>query len=231
MNLAELNRKLIELAARRVRSGDLTERGLARMCSMSQPHMHNVLKGIRSLSNDTADRLMQALGLGIGDLLWSDAGDGALEIRTVPVVRHRIGPGNGALLTLFRGAMPFPAPQLTGLVNPVAARLAPDLVMPRALAANDLLLLDQNPTLRAAVPSGWLWVVAETEGLRVRYLRMGGTLLYVATELTLHEPRKWQPVALRGRNILDIVRARIVWISREMETETDGQAEPAGDCD
>ena len=231
MNLAELNRKLIELAVRRVRSGDLTERGLARMCSMSQPHMHNVLKGIRSLSNDTADRLMQALGMGIGDLLWSDCGDSSLDTRTVPVIRHRIGPGNDARLTLFGGAVPFPAAQLKDLVNPVGARLGPDLVMPCALAANDLLLLDQNATLRAAVPSGWLWVVAQTEGLRVRYLRMGGTLLYVATELTLHQPRQWQPVALQGRNILDIVRARIVWIGREMETEPAGQAEPAGDGD
>ena len=34
----------------RIHNGELTERRLARMIGMSQPHMHNVLKGARNLS-------------------------------------------------------------------------------------------------------------------------------------------------------------------------------------
>ncbi len=231
MNLGEINRKLIELAARKVRSGDITERGLARRSGLSQPHLHNVIKGIRSLSNDTADRLMLGLGISVNDLLWSDSSENPTDIRTIPVVKCRIGPGNDANLSVFRGAAPFTAARLTGLVTPVGALLAPDLVLPAALAAGDMVLLDQNRVLRAGIQAGRLWVVAEPEGLRVRYLRMGGSLLYVANELTLADPRMWQPVPLQGRNILDVVRARIVWTSREIEAETPGPPDPSGDRD
>jgi hypothetical protein len=35
----ELQKKLVDLARERVRAGEVTERGLARMCAISQPHM------------------------------------------------------------------------------------------------------------------------------------------------------------------------------------------------
>lgn len=231
MYFHELQRKLIDLARERVRAGEVTERGLAKMCSVSQPHMHNVLKHVRAFSNESADRLMRALDIGVPDLLWRAPGTEDINIRAVPIVRNRIGPGTDAVFTVFRGHMPMPEWLLKGLVDPVAARLAPDLVMPRALAANDLVLLDQNPAVRIAPGGGGAWIVADATGLRVRYLRMGGTRLYVANETTLEDPGKWQSLPLQGRNILDIVRARIVWIGREMETEPAGPSDPACEGD
>lgn len=105
------------------------------------------------------------------------------------------------------------------LVDPVAARLGPDLVMPRVLAPHDLVLLDQNPEVRAAPGADGLWVLCEGNRLRVRYLRLGGTRLYVVDETTLADPQRWHSIPLQGRNILDIVRARIVWMGREMEKQ------------
>jgi hypothetical protein len=221
----ELQGRLIDVARRRVRAGQLTERRLARMCGVSQSHMHNVLKNIRALSTGSADRLMRALDIRVSDLLWRVSTEPDAGVRAIPLIRNRIGPGTDAVLTEIRGHFPLPQSLLKGLVDPLAARLGPDLVLPRTLSPHDLVLLDQNPQLRSAPGGGSVWVVAEGAGLRARYLRMVGTRLYVANEVTLNDPQKWNSIPLQGRNILDIVRARIVWMGREMQA---GPAGPAG---
>jgi hypothetical protein len=223
--IEELHRRLLETARQRIRAGEVTERKLARLCGLSQPHLHNVLKEIRSLSTESADRLMRALNLTVVELLWRTPEiDGA--IRAIPIVRNRIGPGTEIGLTNFRGFVPFRESQLRSLVDPVLARLAADLAMPKAFAPNDLVLLDQNPEVRRH-PSGTLsWVVATDMGLRVRYVRLGGTKVYLPSEATVDDPPRWEAVSLHGRDILDIVRARIVWISREMEAPQAGSHGP-----
>lgn len=221
MYFRQLQGRLIDIARMRVQSGELTERGLARICGVSQPHMHNVLKNIRALSIDSADRLMQALDIRTPDLLWQASSESDARVRAIPILRHRIGPGNDTALTAIRGHFPLPASTVANLIDPVAARLGPDLVMPGVLATHDLVLLDQNPRFRSMPGGNGLWVVSEGDRLCVRYLRLGGARLYVVDETTLHDPRKWHSISLQGRNILDIVRARIVWIGREMETEPD----------
>jgi hypothetical protein len=223
----ELHGRLIDVARERIRAGRLTERGLARMCGLSQPHMHNALKNIRSLSLGSADRLMQALDIHAADLMWRVSTELEVAVRAVPIIRSRIGPGADASFSVYQGYIPLPQSLLKGVVDPLAARLGPDLVMPEALAAHDLVLLDQNPQARAAPGGRTFWVVSEGDGLRVRYLRMGGTRLYVANEVTLEDPPKWNSVPLQGRNILDIVRARIVWMGREMEKTPAGPGDPA----
>ena len=55
-----------------VQNGELTERGLARMIGISQPHMHHILKGARGLSVETADRILAKLKISVLDLLEGD---------------------------------------------------------------------------------------------------------------------------------------------------------------
>jgi len=43
MNFMDLQQCMIRIMRERVHSGDLTERGLARLTGISQPHIHNVL--------------------------------------------------------------------------------------------------------------------------------------------------------------------------------------------
>ncbi len=228
MQIQELISRLVETARLRVQQGTVTVRRLARLCGVSQPHMHNVLKDNRSLSPESADRLMQALGVSVAELLWRYPNEAESEVRAIPVIRQRIGPGSDANLALFRGYAPFPGSLLAGLVRPVAARLGPELILPALFHGNDLLLLDQNEELRAHPAGGRCWVVAEEAGLRIRYVRLGGSRLYLASEATVHDPRAWDSVQLQGRNILDVVRARIVWIGREVETEDVRPAGPVG---
>ncbi|HKD05277.1 MAG TPA: hypothetical protein VKB79_05170 [Bryobacteraceae bacterium] len=214
--MSELYERLIDAARQRVRSGAMTERGLARLCGMSQPHMHNVLKSFRSLSIESADRLLHALDLTIPALLFSLDRETDASIRIIPMLRARIGTGAAASLTAFRGFMPFPSAQAALLVDPVVAQLGPDLVMPAALKPNDYALLDQNPLLRRNPGGGGIWVIEENGILRPRYLKLGGTRIYIADEITLRDPPKWEPVSLERRDIREIVRARIVWIGRNL---------------
>jgi hypothetical protein len=194
---------------------------MARMCGISQPHMHNVLKKIRALSTAASDRLMRALDISISDLVWRVSAESDADVRAIPILRNRIGPGTDAVFTEICGHYPLPQSLLRGVVDPLAAWLGPDLVLPKLLAAHDLVLLDRNPRFRQAPGGNFAWVVSEGAGLRVRYLRLEGTGLRVANEVTLEDPRKWQSIPLQRRNILDIVRARIVWIGRKMEKEPD----------
>jgi hypothetical protein len=219
VRIEDLYERLVDVARQRIRAGELTERGLSRMCGVSQPHIHNVLKSIRALSPGSADRLMEALGVTLPELVWRSGSEDGSGVRVVPIVRNRIGPGVEAVLTSWRGFMPFPRKLVDPLANPVAAQLAPDLVLPAMVAANDFILLDQNPEVRAKPRGESCWVVAEQAGLRVRYVRLGGTKLYIANEATVRDPRQWEAIPLHDKEITEIVRARIVWIGREIQSQ------------
>jgi antitoxin component HigA of HigAB toxin-antitoxin module len=69
VNFRELQRRLVAHLRRLVRSGDATERGLARLTGVSQPHMHNVLKGKRLLSLEMADQIVAQLDLDLLDFV------------------------------------------------------------------------------------------------------------------------------------------------------------------
>jgi hypothetical protein len=153
---------------------------------------------------------MEALGLQFSDLS-TQPGSG---FQAVPIVRSHIGPGTDAVLTSTLDHIALSQSLLKDLVDPVAARLAPDLVLPKPFQAHDLVLLDQNPRLRAAPDAGSIWIVSEGAGLRVRYIRLGGTRLYVVNESTLDDPPKWNSIPLQATSFLNIVRARVVWMSR-----------------
>jgi len=72
MDFTRLQCRLLAHLRDRVRSGELTERGLARRTGISQPHIHNVLKGERLLSIGAADKILRALRLDLLELLEPD---------------------------------------------------------------------------------------------------------------------------------------------------------------
>ncbi len=219
MHIEDLYDRLVDVARQRIRAGELTERGLSRMCGLSQPHMHNVLKNIRTLSAGSAGRLMDALGVTLPELVWRFRDEDASAVRVIPIVRNRIGPGIEAVLSSWRGFMPFSKGLVEPLSSPVVAQVAPDLVLPSAVAANDFILLDQNPEVRSRPGGEKCWVVSDGSGLRIRYVKVSGTKIYLANENTVADPRQWQAIPLQDRDITDIVRARIVWIGRQLEPD------------
>ncbi len=69
MYFHDLQRRLVSHLRTLVRSGVATERGLARLTGISQPHMHNVLKGKRLLSLEMADQVVAQLRLDLLDFI------------------------------------------------------------------------------------------------------------------------------------------------------------------
>jgi transcriptional regulator with XRE-family HTH domain len=65
MTFNDLEQRLLDELRRRVRSGAATERGLARLSGISQPHLHNVLKGKRILSMEKADTVLRRLQIDV----------------------------------------------------------------------------------------------------------------------------------------------------------------------
>jgi len=78
-----LQLRVIAHVQERVRRGDVTERGLARLTGISQPHLHNILKGVRVLSPHMADLILRQLHINLLDLLEPDES----------AARHRTGGG------------------------------------------------------------------------------------------------------------------------------------------
>jgi hypothetical protein len=71
INFQGLQTRLVVHLRHRVRSGEITERSLARVTGLSQPHLHNVLKGKRFLSVGKSDQILHQLHLDLMDLIES----------------------------------------------------------------------------------------------------------------------------------------------------------------
>jgi len=69
MTFRDLHQQLASNLRARVRGGEITESGLARLTRVSQPHIHNVLKGKKVLSPKMADQIMSHLRMHVLDLI------------------------------------------------------------------------------------------------------------------------------------------------------------------
>jgi hypothetical protein len=83
LGFAELGSRLIQFVASRIRNGDYTERGLARILDVSQPQLHNVLKGARPLRPDLADHMLRYFQISVLDLAYSSELTAQIAIRGV----------------------------------------------------------------------------------------------------------------------------------------------------
>src|SRR3954465_13989160 len=101
ITFSELQHRLMEHLRARVRNGELTERGLAKLAGVSQPHIHNVLKGVRCLSPELSDSILVHLRISLIDLLdraqiakYSGVDSAEFyETCYIPVLTEPIGPG------------------------------------------------------------------------------------------------------------------------------------------
>jgi hypothetical protein len=199
----------------RVRNGEITERRLARMTGVSQPHVHNVLKGVRALSPALSDRVLVELHMNIQEL-WSSEGN--RPAYSAPFAVDPVGPRNPYPRELFRGRHPLPPSHAQGLGRPVVFQLAPDPSMEPDLRPNDLILVDQSEAVRRAPDYSSIYLLHLGGWGLARYVRWEPGRLYVADAKTRETPALWQSVRLEEQDILKVIRGRIVWIGREMET-------------
>jgi hypothetical protein len=216
---------LLSEVRRRVASGEFTERGLASEIGVSQPHLHNVLKGARALTPAVADALLTRLKLSLRDLLI--APEEAAGLGQVPELSGLLGPGLPFPDTdhpLLRHT--FAASLLANLRRPKVARLADDDALPPEFLPGDLVLLDFDPRYRVR-PSAGFWYAADFDGgpaVRRARIESGGLYLNSASGLPV------TCISMANKHMLDVLRARIVWLGRQMERlETPARpAEEAG---
>ena len=69
LDFQELQRRLVAYLRESVRNGEMTERRLARITGISQPHIHHVLRGKRGFSIMAADQGLRTLHNDLLDFL------------------------------------------------------------------------------------------------------------------------------------------------------------------
>ena len=228
VGFCELQRRLVEHLRLQVRNGLWTERALARLTGVSQPHMHNVLKGARELSTSLCDVIMMHLNLSIHDLLTSkEADDLAWPSSTfayVPVLDGLVGPGypwphRCSTATRQRVSRDIVA----GMLQPIAARLADDPEMSPLFLAGDIAIVDQRIPSRRVITPDSLYLLHEAGCGVIRRLKRVERVLYVVSEVSQNRPADWRRITLNDLPILQIVRARVLLTPSENAWE----AQPA----
>jgi len=218
--------KLLSYVRNQISNGELTERGFARLIGISQPHVHNVLKGVRKLSPKIFDQTLKYLHLSLLDLVPSQELEAHLRSRRlpqrsaqVPFLNRPIGPGMPwpAGLNLNK-KFPLPFASLTAPANLVMARLIADQAMRSTLGSSDIALLDTSPSRPLTLSPEGLFVVerGNQAGLEavIRYIRPGAYGYYLATDATLNTPAEWEPLPVSASQLMAAVKARVRWIGR-----------------
>jgi plasmid maintenance system antidote protein VapI len=84
LTFREAQLKLLAYVVDRIHNGELTERGFARLLGISQPHVHNVLKGVRNLSPEIFDSILKYFHMSLLDLASVEEVEANLKKRKAP---------------------------------------------------------------------------------------------------------------------------------------------------
>jgi hypothetical protein len=223
--------KLLAYVRSQIRNGELTERGFARLIGISQPHVHNVLKGVRNLSPKIFDLALKYLHLSLLDLVPSGELEAHLRSRRIPrrsaeasFLDSPIGPGMPwpAGLAPHKN-FPLPFPSVHAPANLVMASLIADPSMQPTLGSSDVVLLDTSPSRPSTLAPQGLFVVergneAGNEAV-LRYIRPGAHGYYLATDATLDTPIDWEPLPVSASELATAVKARVRWIGHERDRD------------
>ena len=228
-SFADLQRRLLAHLRQAISNGELTERAFARRCGISQPHMHHLLKGTRTLTAEVTDILLVHLGLSPLDLFSRDELILHLSntnphrenrLRPVPALSGLLGlnhpaPRKGPHREIH--SVPYHLTEVA--TDPIVVSLAHDPEMEPLFAANDLVLLDQSEAARTLFQSQGYYVVRTPAGLCVRSLLRDGDALFLISERNRAFPDSWTRLPIAGDNLLDLVIARVIWLNRRRRWE------------
>lgn len=206
MEFRHLQARLLAHLSARMCNGEMTERSLARLSGISQPHIHNVLKGVRVLSLDLADQILRCLYIDLADLLTADERRAA-DCQMVPFLDGWIGPGNPYPHGIGMERYPFWTADVANLQSPVVARLIPD---PRSGTTfrGGVALLDraEGPRLKPEEDSYFALDLGGESAISL--VRRTGRSLY-RWELSHGE---WQSSRLPDRDPLDLIQGTVKMI-------------------
>jgi hypothetical protein len=218
--------KLLAYVRNEIRNGELTERGFARLIGISQPHAHNVLKGVRTLSPGVFDLVLKYLHLSLLDLAPIEEIEAQLQRRRarervaeIAFLATPIGLGKPWPSGVnWRKTFPVPFPSNAPPAELVMAKLTPDPAMNR-LAAYDIALLDISEQGRSAISPQGLYIVERNGEAVLRYIRSGSTRYYLIGDADMDRPASWEPLALSKGQLRAAVKGRVVWLGRERDRD------------
>lgn len=227
MTFQDARLRLLAYVRNQVRNGELTERRFARLIGISQPHAHNVLKGVRTLSPEIFDLILKYLHMSLLDLASIEEieaqidGRGARErVAEIAFLAAPIGPGKAwpeGVNWRQSFSVRFPSP--TGSAELIMAHLADDPAMNVTLASCDIALLDTSDLGRFAISPHGLYVVERSGEALLRYLRWGARCCYLVTDANLDSPTDWEPLTLSGTALRTAVKARVLWLGRTRDRD------------
>ena len=225
MTYQDAQSKLLALVRDRIQNGELTERGLARRIGVSQPHVHNVLKGARNLSPEIFDSMLEHFEMSLLDLAAAEDLEASLRGRRlaertaeVAFLVSPIGPAMPwSTDTDRRRRFPLPFPSFVAPPSLVMAQLAGDRDLPATLQGADLALLDLSAQRRRDIVPDGLYAVSRGGEALLRYIRPGARWWYLASDTNLNRPLEWEELRLPLAERLEAVKARALWLGRERD--------------
>ena len=225
MTYREAQLKLLAYVVDRIRNGELTERGFARLIGISQPHVHNVLKGVRNLSPEVFDSILKYFHMSLLDLASTEEVEANLRRRKplthvpeAPFLDSPIGPGLQWPAGInWRRSYPLPFPSMVMQTGLVMAELAPDSYMRETLAGWDVALLDTSDRARSEISPFGLYVVSRGGESVLRYIRPGARGFYLLSDTTLEKPAEWERLEIAASDFVETVKARVRWVGRERD--------------
>jgi hypothetical protein len=230
LTLRDAQLKLLAYVRDRIHNGELTERGFARLIGISQPHAHNVLKGVRNLSPQIFDLILKSLHMSLLDLAAvEDLEANLIERKLHDMVPEMgfldaaIGPGRRwprGINSRERYPLPFRA-RLTP-EGVVAARWVQDLTMYETLKGFDIAVLDMSVKARSEISPQGLYVVERRGEAVFRYMRPGAHGWYLMTDRSKHFPAMWERVSMTNSKVPGLVKARVLWLGRERDRHLAG---------
>ena len=202
----------------RISRGELSERRLARLMGYSQPHVHNVLAGVRHMNARFADDLLGGLGLTLEELKSNSAAPGVLSHVPVPLCSGEISPNReypseksvATAILAPAHALPSPAHCLAFRVGADESSMRPTVWPGDTVVVDPSLRGRRNPDVHS------IYILRiNGRGYVRRCHGLSGRLLLVSDqEPSAGSPLTW--VSLEHRKISDVVRGRIVWIGRSL---------------
>lgn len=225
MTFQDARLKLLSYVRNQVRNGEITERGFARLIGISQPHAHNVLKGVRSLSPELCDVTLKCLHLSLLDLAPVNEIKAHLERRRtrerpaeVAFLASSIGPGRAWPGDVHQQKrFPLPLPSAAAGAELMGAELAPDAAMSASLGSYNIALLDTSIASQREISPRGLYVVEYCGEAVIRYIRFGGCSYYLVTDTSLNHPMIWERLARPTVKTSDLVKARVLWLGRQQD--------------
>ena len=216
MYFEALHARLLATLRAGLHNGRLTERNLARLTGISQPHVHNILKGARVLTPDIADLFLKTLHLSVLDLIESSEMETVCSSRPdagrflrIPVLRGLVGPGHAwpsaidSTHEIWMRAAACAGPSVL-----VALHLAPDPLVFGADGLGGVALLDTSPMLGPLDPDSYYAISHRQESF-------------------VRKPRQVPSTLFPEGVLLDAIRGLVIWMAPDDgETLIESAAKP-----